>query len=61
MALINVSADLDNECAKTEATRKEYLNKMEMHTARTKHTIGLNKMLGEKVQLDGRERDLNLC
>jgi hypothetical protein len=49
MALINVSADLDNECAKTEATRKEYLNKMEMHTARTKHTIGLNKMLGEKV------------
>jgi hypothetical protein len=46
---------------KTEATRKEYLNKMEVHTARAKHSLNLDKMLGEKkVQLDERERDLDL-
>jgi hypothetical protein len=48
MALVKVSVDLDVERAKTEATRKEYLDKMEMHTTRAKHTLGLNKMLGKK-------------
>jgi hypothetical protein len=34
---------------------------MEAHTARTKHSLSLDKMLGErKVQLDGREQDLDL-
>jgi hypothetical protein len=50
-----VSADLDAERAKVKATQKEYLNKME-------HSLGLNKMLGEKkVKLNGRERDLGSC
>jgi hypothetical protein len=31
--LTKVSADLDAERAKAEATRKEYLDKMEAHTA----------------------------
>jgi hypothetical protein len=48
--------------AKAEATQKEYLDKMEAHTTHTKHSLGLDKMLGEKkVQLDRRERDLDLC
>jgi hypothetical protein len=34
---------------------------MEAHTARTKHSLSLDKMLGEKkVELDERERDLGL-
>jgi hypothetical protein len=34
---------------------------MEAHTARAKHSLSLDKMLGEKkVELDGRERDLDL-
>jgi hypothetical protein len=34
---------------------------METHTACAKHSLGLDKMLGEKkVELDGRERDLSL-
>jgi hypothetical protein len=41
------------ERKKAEATRKEYLGKIEAHTARTKHTIDLDKLLGEKkVMLD---------
>jgi hypothetical protein len=61
-AMVKVSAHLDAKQAKIEATRKEYLNKMEEHTAHTKHSLGLDKMLGEKkVQVDGRERDLDLC
>jgi hypothetical protein len=60
-ALTKVSADLDVERAKVEATRKEYLNKMVAHTARAKQSLGLDKMLREKkVELDGREQDLNL-
>jgi hypothetical protein len=60
-ALAKVSANLNVEPAKAEATRKEYLNKMAAHTAHAKHSLGLNKMLGEKkVELDGRKRDLNL-
>jgi hypothetical protein len=55
-ALAMVSANLDTNRAKAEATRKEYLNKMEAHTARAKHSLGLDKMLGEKnFELDGRE------
>jgi hypothetical protein len=44
-ALVMVSADLDVEWAKVEATRKEYLDKM---------------LAEKKVQLDGREQDLHL-
>jgi hypothetical protein len=60
-ALAKVSADLNAEWTKAEATWKEYLDKMAAHTARAKHSLGLEKMLGEKkVDLDGRERDLEL-
>jgi hypothetical protein len=60
-ALVNVSVDLDVEWAKVEATQKEYIDKMEAHTTCTRHSLGLDKMLGEKkVELDGRERDLGL-
>jgi oligoendopeptidase F len=60
-ALAKVSADLAAERAKAEATRKEYLEKMAAHTARAKHSLGLDKMLGEKkVELNGKERDLVL-
>jgi hypothetical protein len=52
--LIKVSADLDAERAKAEATRKEYLDKMEMHIAHTKRSLSLDKMLGVKrLELDG--------
>jgi hypothetical protein len=43
-----VSVDLEAKQTKTEATRKEYLDKMEAHTARAKHSLSLDKMLGEK-------------
>jgi hypothetical protein len=60
-ALAKVSADLDAEQANAEATRKEYLDKMAAHTARAKHSLGLDKMLGEKkAKLDRREWDLGL-
>jgi hypothetical protein len=60
--LTNVSTDLDAEQAKVEGTQKEYLDKMEAHTTHAKHSLGLDKMLGEKkVELDGRLRDLSLC
>jgi hypothetical protein len=56
-----VSADLDIKREKSEATRKDYLDKMEVHTVHTKHSLGLDKMLGEKmVELDIMERDLVL-
>jgi hypothetical protein len=59
--LTKVSDDLDAERTKAEATRKEYLNKIEAHTACAKHSLDLDKMLGEKkVLLDGRERNLSL-
>jgi hypothetical protein len=45
-ALAKVSADLDVEWANAEATQKEYLDKMEAHTARTKHSLSLDKMPG---------------
>jgi hypothetical protein len=60
-ALVMVSANLDVEWAKVEATRKEYLDKMEGHTTHARHSLDLDKMLAEnKVQLDGREQDLDL-
>jgi hypothetical protein len=60
-ALTKVSADLDAKRDMAEATWKEYLDKMEAHTTHAKHSLGLDKMLGEKmVKLDGRERDLSL-
>jgi hypothetical protein len=53
--LAKVSVILNAERAKAEATRKEYLDKIEAHTAHTNHSLGLNKMLREKkVLLDGR-------
>jgi hypothetical protein len=53
--LAKVSVILNAEHAKAEATQKEYLNKIEAHTAHTNHSLGLNKTLGEKnVLLDGR-------
>jgi pyridoxine 5'-phosphate synthase PdxJ len=61
-ALVQVSITIDVKRTKAEATRQEYLDKIEAHTARGKHILGLNKMLEEKkVELDGRERDLELC
>jgi hypothetical protein len=60
-ALAKVRADLDTEWAKAEATQKEYLDKIEAHTTCAKHSLGLDKMLGErKVFLNRRERDLSL-
>jgi hypothetical protein len=60
-ALTMVSADVDVEQAKAEATRQEYLNKMVANTTCVKHSLGLDKMLGEKkVELNGKEWDLDL-
>jgi hypothetical protein len=59
--LAKVSADLNAERAKAEVTQKEYLDKMEAHTTHAKHSLSLDKMLGEKkVEFNGIERDLNL-
>jgi hypothetical protein len=59
--LVKVSANLDAEWAKTEATQKEYLDMMEMHITYAKHSLVLYKMLGEEmVQLDEGEQDLDL-
>jgi hypothetical protein len=55
-ALVKVSTDLNTKREKTEATRQVYLDKMCTHTARAKHTLSLNKVLGEKkVLLNGKE------
>jgi hypothetical protein len=60
-ALVKVSVDLDAEWAKIEATLLEYLNKMCAHTTYAKHTLSLNKMLGEKkVLLDKTKQDLSM-
>jgi hypothetical protein len=60
-ALAKVRADLNTERTKAEATQKEYLDKMVAQTTRPKHSLGLNKILREKkVELNGRERDLEL-
>jgi hypothetical protein len=60
-ALTKVSADLDTEWTKAEATQKEYRDKMVAHTTCAKHSLDLDKMLGKKkVELNERERELNL-
>jgi hypothetical protein len=60
-ALGKVSVDHNAERAKAKATQKVYLDKMAAHTTHAKHTLDLDKMLGEKkVELDGTEWDLNL-
>jgi hypothetical protein len=60
-ALVKVSTGLDAEWAKAKATQKEYIDKMEAHTARAKQSLNLDKMLGEKkAKLDRRERGLGL-
>jgi hypothetical protein len=60
-ALADVSAALDAERAKDEATRQGYLDKIHAHSARDKPSLGLDKILGEeKVELDKRERDMGL-
>jgi hypothetical protein len=60
-ALAKVSVDLVAERNKADATRKEYLGKIEAHTTGAKHALGLDKLLGEKqVSLDERELDLEL-
>jgi hypothetical protein len=59
--MVKVSADLDAERAKTEATCQEYLGKMCVHTDCAMNTIDIEKMLGEKkVKLDMTEWTL-LC
>jgi hypothetical protein len=61
-ALAKVSADLDTEQAKARATPKEYLDKMAAHTTHAKHSLGLDKILGEKkVELNDWDWDLELC
>jgi hypothetical protein len=47
-ALVKVNAKLDIERAKIKATQKEYFDKMEAHTTHVKHSLDLNKMLGDK-------------
>jgi hypothetical protein len=60
-ALAKVSADLNVEQTKVDATQKEYLDMMAAHTTRAKHSLSLIKMLGEKkVELNEREQDLEL-
>jgi hypothetical protein len=60
-ALVKVNIDLDAERAKTEAIHREYLDKMHAYTDHVKHTLGLDKMLGEeKVQVNEKEWDLAL-
>jgi hypothetical protein len=59
-AFAQVSAALDGERTKAEATRQEYLDKIEAHTTRCK-LLDLDKMLGKKrFDLDEREVDLEL-
>jgi hypothetical protein len=60
-APVQANIALDEERAKVSAARQEYLNKIEAHTARGKQVLNLDKVLVEKkVELDGRERDLEL-
>jgi hypothetical protein len=47
-ALFKVSVDFDAERATIGPTRQVYLDKMRAHTGHIKHTLGLDKMLGEK-------------
>jgi ABC-type phosphate transport system auxiliary subunit len=60
MALVKVSADLDAECAETEATHHEYLDKMQAHTAHAKHTLILYRHLEGGVH-DRSRATGNIC
>jgi transketolase len=60
-SLAQVSAALDTELTKAEATWQEYFDKVQAHTARTKHALTLDKILGgKKAELNEREWDLEL-
>jgi hypothetical protein len=60
-ALIQVSVALDVERAQAEATRQEYLDKIQAHTDCANKVLDLDKMLGErKEDLNRKERDLEL-
>jgi hypothetical protein len=60
-ALAEVSTALDTHQTKAKATQNEYLNKIHAHTTHAMHSLGLNKILGEKrVELDEREQDQGL-
>jgi hypothetical protein len=48
MALDKVNTDLDVKRANAEATQKDFLDKIEAHTAHAKHSLSLEKMLREK-------------
>jgi hypothetical protein len=56
-ALAKVSANFNAEWAKAQVTQKEYIDKMDAHTAHAKHSLGLDNMLGEKKdEVNERER-----
>jgi hypothetical protein len=55
-ALAQVCSALDAKWAMAEASRQEYLDKIQAHTDRGKQVLDLDKMLGErKEELNGRE------
>jgi hypothetical protein len=60
-AITQVSATLGTEWAQAEATRWEYLDKIQAHTDHGNQVLDLDNMLGErKEQLDRKEWDLEL-
>jgi hypothetical protein len=60
-AITQVSATLGMEWAQAEATRWEYLDKIQAHTDHGNQVLDLDNMLGErKEQLDRKEWDLEL-
>jgi hypothetical protein len=60
-ALVKISADVNTERAKIEATYQEYLDKMRVHTNHAKHTLGLDKMLGRTRSSSTRRSGTSLC
>jgi hypothetical protein len=55
-ALAQVYYALDAKWTMAEASRQEYLDKIQAHTDRGKQVLDLDKMLGErKEELNGRE------
>jgi hypothetical protein len=59
-ALRSVSLELDAEHAKTEATQQGYHEKLLVHMAWIKHTLGLDKMVEEKKVLLEEKWDLKI-
>jgi hypothetical protein len=52
---------LDAERAQVEASRQGYLERLQAHMIRMKHSLGLDKMLEEtKVRLEWKKRDLKV-